>query len=150
MNIKAPWIKVLLSSLVAIVAMFALTAFANAHADREPVNHFFSHSALAVGAGILLFSSRKYWPAPKTRIEIWPRRILITGLLVGAIASTFGGLIALPGALNANLKEINWLSQLHRFDQPFLAFGFLVTILGVATTLLFRAFFLLRPKSSNA
>ena len=150
MNIKAPWIKVLLSSLVAIVAVVVLTAFANAHADREPVNHFFSHFALAVGGGILLYSSRKFWPAPKTRIEIWPRRILITGLSVAVVASTFGGLTALPYALDAHLKEINWLSQLHRFDPPFLAFGFLATILGVVTTLLFRAYFLLRPKSSNA
>jgi len=146
MNNKAPWIKVLLSSLVAIVALVVLTAFANAHADREPVNHFFSHLALAVGSGILLYSSRKYWPAPKTGAEIWPRRILITGLSVGAIASTFGGLTALPFALNANLKEIHWLSQLHRLDPPFLSFGFLFTILGLATTLLFRVFFLFRPK----
>ena len=150
MKTKAPWIKVLLSSLIAIVAMFVLTAYANAHAGREPVNHFFSHLAVAVAAGILLYSSWKYWPAPKTRAEIWPRRILITGLSVGAIASTYGGLCALPFAIGANLKEINWISQLHRFDQPFLAFGFLVTILGLATTLLFRAFFRLRPNSSRA
>ena len=150
MNIKAPWIKVLLSSLIAIVAAVVLTAYGNAHAGREPVNHFFSHFSALVGASILLYSSQKFWPAPKTRGEIWPRRILITGLSVGAIASIFGGLTALPFALNANLKGINWLSQLHRFDPPFLLFGFLFTILGVATTLLFRAFFLFRPKSARA
>ena len=51
MNIKAPWIKVLLSSLVAIVAVVVLTAYGNAHAGRdEPINHFFNHFSAAVGA----------------------------------------------------------------------------------------------------
>lgn len=149
MKNMAPWIKVLLSSAVALITTVALTAYGNAHMDNEPVYHLFSHLAQMAGTAILIFSSRRYWTPPKTKAEMWPRRILLAGLYVGLFAGTLGGLTTLPNILDHQLKENQLLSPIHGFDQPFLLFGFVFTLLGVALTLLFRIFFWIRPNKSK-
>jgi hypothetical protein len=144
MNRRAPWVKVLLSTIAAFIALTLLNAYANGHSDREPVNHFFSHLAAGSAVAILLYSSQRFWTAPKTRAELWPRRILVTGISVGLFASILGGLSALPGVLNEQQKEIQLITSIHRFDQPFLALGFLLIIGGVILTVFFRIFFRMR------
>lgn len=150
MKSAPPWVRVLLSLLIAFVVLTLTNNFANANADREPVNHLFSHVAMILFTAILLAASAKFWPSPKSKIEKRPRSILKFGLWIGLVASSVGALTTLPYAINSDQTEIKFLETLHRLDPPILSLGLIVTILGAFLILVFRIFVRLRPgKATN-
>ncbi|MBF8253009.1 MAG: hypothetical protein HW379_1351 [Actinobacteria bacterium] len=146
---QKPWMKVLGSVLLAFAVTAAFIALMSAIGLSEDsrLGHFGFHAALAASFGILFFTSRRVWPAPREGVERGLRKLLVLGFILALIGSTLESLGALGyGVDDGNTITNEALASVHNIGLVFTTPGLPVILVGLIGTFVVRILFRIRKK----
>ena len=137
------------SVLLAFAVTAAFTALLGASGVNEDsrIGHFGFHAAYAASFGILFFTSRRAWPAPREGVERWLRKLLVLGFALALIGSTLESLGALGyGVDDSSLITNDVLANVHTIGLVFTTPGGLAILVGLIGTVVVRILFRIRKK----
>ena len=147
--LRKPWMKVVGSILLAfaVTAAFIALMIVIGVSEDSRLGHFGFHAAVAASFGILFFSSRRVWPAPREGVERWLRKLLVLGFVLALIGMPLESFGALGYSVDDDSIITNdALAIVHTIGLVFTTPGLLVVLVGLIGTFVVRILFRIRKK----
>ena len=145
-----PWMRVVLSVLLAIAVTGGLGWLANAVLEYNRWQHSGSHIAFGAGFAVLLIASQLAWPVPRQGAERWMRWGLVLGFAIVLMSSALEAVGAFGYARdNGGVRTNGALAGIHTIGLFVGPLGLVAILVGLIGTAVVRVWVRIRRQHST-